>query len=188
MLPLELVELIIYHAWGCLSTSSHWHGFSMTQWMLVNRDWLSIVISVVFRDLWVTTPAHMDYIHSLRSSRTTFIFELVGIPDVHGHLCQIKLLRYASSTSRPERLVDDYDDGAYAVSSTYVFSFAQGFTPRATSLHFVLIDCNATYGAWNTSHPHFGATEFPYSLRELHVTFAYTSPPPTLLLDAPSGT
>ncbi|KAJ7217296.1 hypothetical protein GGX14DRAFT_602870 [Mycena pura] len=212
MLPLELVELIIYHAWGCLSTSSHRHGFSMTQWMLVNRDWLSIVISVVFRDLWVTTPAHMDYIHSwlsLRSSRTTFIFELAGIPDVREHLCQMcrsltisvyhtdrawytshcsELHRYASATSRPERLVNDHDDGAYAVPSTYVFSFAQDFTPRATSLHFVLIDCNATYGAWDTTHTHFVTTEFPYSLRELHITFAYTSPPPTLLLDAPRGT
>ncbi|KAJ7659977.1 hypothetical protein B0H17DRAFT_1095639 [Mycena rosella] len=32
------------------------------------------------------------------------------------------------------------------------------------------------------------AMSFPLSLIELHVTFAYTSPPPTLLLDAPRGT
>jgi hypothetical protein len=210
MLPLELVELIIYHAWGCLSTSSHRHGFSMTQWMLVNRDWLIIVISVVFRDLWIVTPAHMNYIHSwleLPSSRTTFIFELAGIPDVQEHLCQMcrsltisvyhtdpswyashcrQLLKYASATSSPERLVNRYDKGAYAVPSTYVFAFARTFTPRATTLHFVLIDCNATYGGWDTTDYYaYYMTEFPY---ELHITFAYTSPPPTLLLDAPRGT
>ncbi|KAJ7755114.1 hypothetical protein B0H16DRAFT_1886375, partial [Mycena metata] len=26
----------------------------MTQWMLVSRDWLKIVLFVVFRDLWIT--------------------------------------------------------------------------------------------------------------------------------------
>ncbi|KAJ7843829.1 hypothetical protein B0H13DRAFT_2097350 [Mycena leptocephala] len=186
MLPVELVELIIYNAWGCLSTSSHRHGFSMTQWMLVNCDWLIIVISVVFRDLWIVTPAHMNYIHSWlepRSSRTTFIFQLAGIPDVQEHLCQMcrsltisvyhtdpswyashcrQLLKYASTTSSPERLVNRYDNGAYAVPSTYVFAFARTFTPRATTLHFVLIDCNATYGEWDTTDYYaYYMTEFP---------------------------
>ncbi|KAJ7206828.1 hypothetical protein GGX14DRAFT_637047 [Mycena pura] len=210
MLPLELVELIIYHAWGCLSTSSHQHGFSMTQWMLVNRDWLSIVISIVFRDLWITTPAHKSYIQSLHKSRT-FIFELAGIPDAHEHLRQMfrsltisvyhtdpalyasycsKLLKYASTSPSERFMVGRFAiDSAYAVSSTYVFTFAHIFTPRATSLHFVLIDSNATYGGWDTGYYRdYFATEFPYSLRELHITFAYTSPPPTLLLDAPRGT
>ncbi|KAJ6476150.1 hypothetical protein C8R45DRAFT_1102435 [Mycena sanguinolenta] len=64
--------------------------------------------------------------------------------------------------------------------------------PRITTLHFVLVDCTATYGAWDTAKPSFvdpfAIREYPKSLRELHVPFAYTSSPPSLLMDAPRGT
>jgi hypothetical protein len=84
--PLELVELIIDYAWGCLSTiSSHQHAQSMTRWMLVSHDWLKVVLSVVFRDLWITSYAHLEYIlHICRTN--SFVCELAGITDVYLHL------------------------------------------------------------------------------------------------------
>ncbi|KAJ6476155.1 hypothetical protein C8R45DRAFT_1008997, partial [Mycena sanguinolenta] len=38
------------------------------------------------------------------------------------------------------------------------------------------------------SPPSSPTTQYPESLTELHVTYAYTSPPPALLMDAPRGT
>ncbi|KAJ6551585.1 hypothetical protein B0H19DRAFT_1264243 [Mycena capillaripes] len=70
-----------------------------------------------------------------------------------------------------------------------IASFIRDVVPHVTALYFVLVDCTATYCAWDTysEHPRID-TIFPPSLTELHVTFAYTSPPPSLLLDAPRGT
>src|ERR1700761_8838389 len=90
MFPPELVELIIRHAWDCLSTSSHRHGHSMTQWMLVSRDWLKIVLSVVFRDLWITSSAHFEYIiDTCRYNSASFICDIAGITSVPVHLAKM---------------------------------------------------------------------------------------------------
>ncbi|KAJ7911553.1 hypothetical protein B0H13DRAFT_2328210 [Mycena leptocephala] len=214
--PPELVELIVYHAWGCLSTSSHRHAHSMANWMLVSRDWLKIVLSVVFRDLWITSYAHIKYIVRMsRPSNTSFICELAGIANMRRHLIQTcrsltisvyhsyegeyaaqctDLLEYATTDSLRNRLLPGvfrYENPVYAIPCDGIATFIGDFTPSITVLHFVLIDCVATYRNWNTS-PGLGrfmrTMHFPLPLIELHVTFAYTSPPPTLLLDARRGT
>ncbi|KAJ7291532.1 hypothetical protein C8J57DRAFT_1705108 [Mycena rebaudengoi] len=214
MLPPELVELIIYHGWGCLSTSSHRHAYSMANWMLVNRDWLNIVLSVVFRDLWITSHAHIEYIVDICLSNTSFVCELAGITDVRRHLHETcrsltisvyhnyegqyasqctELIQYATTDSSRLQLLPGfgrYKTQHYAISSHMIATIIRDLTSRITALHFVLVDCTATYGAWETyeSTPYLRTQHFPLSLTELHVTYAYTSPPPTLLLDAPRGT
>ncbi|KAJ6483013.1 hypothetical protein DFH09DRAFT_1212804 [Mycena vulgaris] len=218
MFPPELVKLIIYHAWvcawGCLSTSSHRHAQSMAHWMLVSRDWLKIVLSFVFRDLWVTSPTHIKYITHICRSNASFICELAGITDVRRYLAQTcqsltisvyhsyegeytsqcrELIEYATTDSHRLQLLPGfsrYGTQRYAIPSRSIATIIRGFTPRITALHFVLIDCAATYGAWDTfaTMPYLMTMEYPLSLVELHVTFAYTSPPPALLLDAPRGT
>ncbi|KAJ7748789.1 hypothetical protein DFH07DRAFT_829734 [Mycena maculata] len=214
MFPPELVELIVYHGWGCLSTSSHRHAYSMAHWMLVSHDWLKIVLSVVFRDLWVTSIAHINYVIGICDSNESFICQLAGISDVHRHLAQTchsltisvyhsyagqyasqcaELMGYATTNPHRDQLLPGYghyESQRYAIPTRSIATVVRVFTPRITALHFVLIDCAATYGAWDT-HPIIPcpmATEYPLSLVELHVTFAYTSPPPALLLDAPRGT
>jgi len=214
MFPPELVELIIYHAWGCLSTSSRRHSHSMARWMLVSRDWLKIVLSVVFRDLWITSYAHIKYITHICRSNASFICELAGITDVRRHLAQTchsltisvyhsyegeyasqcaELIEYATTDSHRRQLLPGfgrYKTQRYAIPSRSIATVIRGFIPRITALHFVLIDCTATYGAWDTSEtiPYLMTMEYPLSLVELYVTFAYSSPPPALLLDAPRGT
>ncbi|KAJ7843113.1 hypothetical protein B0H14DRAFT_2779487 [Mycena olivaceomarginata] len=210
MLPPELVELIIYCAWSCLSTSSHRHGHSMTQWMLVSRDWLKIVLSVVFRDLWITSYAHIDYITDICCYNTSFVCELVGITNVHLHLAETcrsltisvyttfedqyasqcrELIEYATTDSSRERLLSKISRYEYAIPCQSIVSVVHNYTPDITSLHFVLVDCPATFSGWDTlPMPYITTREYPLSLTELHVTFAYTSPPSVLLLDAPRGT
>jgi hypothetical protein len=108
-----------------------------------------------------------------------------------------ELIRYATtdSESSPPRFqllrgLLRYQTQRYAIPTQSIATVIHGFTPGITALHFVLIDCTATYGAWDTSAtmPYLMIQEYPLSLTELHVAFAYTSPPPALLLDAPRGT
>ncbi|KAJ7752463.1 hypothetical protein DFH07DRAFT_825379 [Mycena maculata] len=200
MVPPELVELIVYHAWGCLSSSHHRHAQSMTSWMLVSRDWLKIVLSVVFRDLWITSYAHIMYILRISTpSNTSFILQFAGITDVHR--CEgeyaaqcTELLEFATTDSQRVRDLPTfwrYEGPIYAIPRHIIGFFIRDFTPRITVLHFVLIDCVATCRKWDMTPgilPFMGIIPFPLSLIELHVTFAYTSPPPTILLDAPRGT
>ncbi|KAJ7289198.1 hypothetical protein C8J57DRAFT_1276966 [Mycena rebaudengoi] len=213
MLPPELVELIIYHAWGCLSTSNHRHSYSMAQWMLVSRDWLNIVVSVVFRDLWATSLAHIDYITRICRSNTSFVCELAGITDIRRHLAQTcqsltisvyhysegryarqctDLIEYATTDSHRRELLPSlrcYETQSYAAPIRSLAALIHSFTPHITALHFVLVDCTATFSPWDTQAPLYVLIwDYPRSLVELHVTFAYTSQPPALLLDAPRGT
>ncbi|KAJ7484642.1 hypothetical protein FB451DRAFT_1233029 [Mycena latifolia] len=188
----------------------------MANWMLVSRDWLKIALSVVFRDLWITSYAHIEYIiHIATPSNTSFICELAGITDVRRHLVQTcrsltisvyhsyegeyadqctDLLEYATIDSHRDCLLPGflrYINPVYAIPCRSIATIIRDFTPRITVLHFVLIDCVATYRNWDTSPglvPFMRTMHFPLSLIELHVTFAYTSPPPTLLLDAIRGT
>ncbi|KAJ6577900.1 hypothetical protein B0H19DRAFT_1370960 [Mycena capillaripes] len=213
MFPPELVELIIYHAWDCrrLSTSSHRHSHSMTQWMLVSRDWLKIVLSVVFRDLWITSYAHLDYIIDICRYSKSFVCEIAGITSVRVHLAKMcrsltisvytsfegqytsqcrELIEYATTDSPRDALLSGIDrckTQKYSIPTGSIATVIRDHIPRVKALHFVLVDCAAIYGRWNT-FPDLMPTEYPLSLTELHVTFAYTSPPPALLLDAPRGT
>ncbi|KAJ6466034.1 hypothetical protein C8R47DRAFT_42962 [Mycena vitilis] len=211
-LPPELVGLIIHHAWGCLSTNNHRHAHCMARWMLINRDWLKIVLSVVFRDLWITSYAHLKYISRISRSNTSFICAIAGITDVRRHLAQIcrsltisvyhgdegeyatqctELIEYATDPHR-QRLLPGlyrYRTPRYTIPTQNIATVIRDFTPCITALHFVVIDCTATYGAWEMFSHHSDHTmEYPLSLVELHVTFAYTSPHPAILLDVPRGT
>ncbi|KAJ7602553.1 hypothetical protein DFH06DRAFT_1397259 [Mycena polygramma] len=214
MLPPELVELIIHYAWDYISTSSHRHSHSMVSWMLVSRDWLNIVVSVVFRSLWITTPAHLQYILQVCQSNISFVFQLAGIMDVRRHFAAIcrsltisvyhsyeeeyayqcaELIEYATTDSHRLQLLPGagrYRTQEYAIPSQGIAAVIRNFIPQITVLHFVLLDCTATYGAWDTTErfSYLWTEQYPLSLTELHVTFAYTSPPPPLLLDAPRGT
>ncbi|KAF7373422.1 hypothetical protein MSAN_00551800 [Mycena sanguinolenta] len=214
MFPPELVELIIDYGWGCLSTSSHQHGLSMTHWMLVSHDWLNIVLSIVFRDLWITSEAHFQYVLRICNSNTSFVCGLAGITDIRQHLIRTcrsliisayhkfqshyndqrtKLVEYATESPRTIDLwgVRCFELHRYALHSQSIATFISIYTPAITTLHFVLIDCTPAYRAWNTAKPPLdphAICEYPDSLVDLHVTFAYTSPPPAVLMDAPRGT
>ncbi|KAJ6476157.1 hypothetical protein C8R45DRAFT_1216886 [Mycena sanguinolenta] len=206
MLPPELVKIIVDYGWGCLTTSSHQHGLSMTRWMLVSRDWLNIVLPVVFRDLWITSYAHLEYILDICHSNVSFVCGLAGISNIRQHLIRIsrsltisayhgfqgeytglctQLVECATTDRHPEqRLSRRYRFHNFAMYTRSISPFVVDYTPDITSLHFVLIDCTATYRPWDTQ-----LLVQPYFLKqELHVTFAYTSPPPALLMDAPRGT
>ncbi|KAJ6476223.1 hypothetical protein C8R45DRAFT_1077172 [Mycena sanguinolenta] len=217
MFPPELVELIIDHAWGCLSTSSHRHALSMTNWMLVSHDWLKIVLSVIFRDLWITSFAHLEYIIRICNSNTSLVCELAGVTDIHQHLSRTcrcltisvyhafqgqyadqctQLIEYAATDSQHSHLFSNlylytHRHHRYAIPCRGIATFISNFTPATTTLHFVLVDCTATYRAWDTAKPPldpFAISDYPDSLVELHITFAYTSPPPAVLMAAPRGT
>ncbi|KAJ7184757.1 hypothetical protein C8R46DRAFT_1208935 [Mycena filopes] len=122
----------------------------MVQWMLVSHNWLAIVHSIAFRDVWITSNWHSDYIRHIWSTNASYICGL----------------RFTLGL------------GSIATITSRIF-------PQITTLHFVLIDCNPTFGAWSTSS---GTRKFPLSLTDLHVTFAYTSPPPTSIHNARRGT
>ncbi|KAJ7762548.1 hypothetical protein B0H16DRAFT_1529183 [Mycena metata] len=77
-----------------------------------------------------------------------------------------------------------YKTQIFAIPFDSIPTVIKHVTPFVTALHFVLIDCNGVYNPWDTVR----ALRYPASLAELHVTFAYTSPPSKLLLDAPRGT
>ncbi|KAJ7655670.1 hypothetical protein DFH06DRAFT_481534 [Mycena polygramma] len=215
-LPPELVHLIVYQAWDCLSTSSHRHAHSMTQWMLVSHDWLDIVLYIVFRDVWITSRWHKDYIEHICSTNKSYACGLAGITDVRQHLVQTcrsltisvyhsyqeeyaaqckDLLAYAATDPHAGPLLpwnfNCYGTMEFAVGTQSISRIISDFTPRITALHYVLIDCNATYGAWDFGPRHYwyyGWPEWPPSLVDLHVTFVYTTPPPALLQTAPRGT
>jgi hypothetical protein len=185
--------------------------------MLVNRDWLKIVLSVVFRDLWITSFAHIEYIvHISTPPNTSFICQLAGITHVRRHIIQTcrsltisvyngyegeyadqctDLLEYATTDPHRDRLLPGimrYENPTYAIPTQSIATIIRDLTPGITVLHFVLIDCVATYRTWDTSLGLIPSPMetmcFPLSLTELHITFAYTSPPPALLLDAPRRT
>ncbi|KAF7373398.1 hypothetical protein MSAN_00549400 [Mycena sanguinolenta] len=207
MFPPELVELIIDYAWGCLSTSSHQHALSMTRWMLVSHNWLKIVLSIVFRDLWITSGAHARYIIRICRTNTSFVCELAGITHIQWHLTRTcrslivsayhkyqadyadqcaELIEYTTTDSHRDYLLSgdlySYALHRYAIPTRCIATFIFKYTTRITTLHFVLVDCTATYGAWDTAEPNLisplSISGYPDCLIELHVTFAYTSPPP----------
>ncbi|KAJ7715135.1 hypothetical protein B0H16DRAFT_1616972 [Mycena metata] len=216
MFPPELVELILYHGWGCLTTSSHRHAHSMTTWMLVSRDWLKIVLSVVFRDVWITSFAHITYLARICTQNTSFVCQLAGILEPHKYLNETcrsltisvyhtyegeytdqctDLLEYATTDRLRDHLLPGawrYQNPTYAIPTDTIATVIHVLTPRTTVLHFVLIDCVATYRTWDTDLGLLPCPtrirHFPSSLTELHITFAHTSPPPALLLGAPRGT
>ncbi|KAJ7810371.1 hypothetical protein B0H14DRAFT_3480725 [Mycena olivaceomarginata] len=152
----------------------------------------------------------------MHNSNASFICELAGITDVRQHLAQTcrsltisvftnfegeyasqcrELIEYATADPQPFQLLSDfmrsrYGTYMYAIPSQDIDTVIRDFTPRVSALHFILINCTATYGAWDTyvTTPYIKTAVYPLSLVDLHITFAYTSSPPALLLDAPRGT
>ncbi|KAJ7729395.1 hypothetical protein DFH07DRAFT_1066217 [Mycena maculata] len=184
--PAELVELIIYQGWGCLSTSIREHGRSMARWMLVSRDWLNIVVSVVFRDLWITSQAHLLYTVCLCSSDASFIAQTAGIAHPRQHLADtcrsLTVSVYQDMVGYVPRCVD-----TYTVPFHDLPWYISLLTPHITALHFLLVDCIPTYAAWEACG--FPNDEYPPTLTTLHIAFAYTAaPPPPHVRDAARGT
>ncbi|KAJ6464281.1 hypothetical protein C8R47DRAFT_1224797 [Mycena vitilis] len=204
--PPELVEQIIYHGWNCLSSTSHRHGYSMTQWMLVSRDWLKIVLSVVFRDLWLTSPAHANYINSICKDHPSFICMLAGIADVSEHLaetCQSltisvyqqyeedypkqckDLIDYATDEHRTHLLRSLVKTQDRAISPNILAEFIRTFTPRIAALHFVLIDCSATYRDWEAWAPLSPSSIHLPPARSCSMHLVALFPPPRIDFDIP---
>ncbi|KAJ7778465.1 hypothetical protein B0H16DRAFT_1711962 [Mycena metata] len=188
----------------------------MTTWILVSRDWLKIALSVVFRDVWITSFAHITYLARICTQNTSFVCQLAGILEPHKYLNETcrsltisvyhtyegeytdqctDLPEYATADRLRDRLLPGawrYQNPTYAIPTDTIATVIHVLTPRITVLHFVLIDCVATYRTWDTDLGLVPSPtkirQFPLSLTDLHITFAYTSPPPALLLDTPRGT
>ncbi|KAJ7613772.1 hypothetical protein DFH06DRAFT_1484588 [Mycena polygramma] len=150
----------------------------------------------------------------IHRSNASFVCKLAGITDIRRHLAEVcrsltisvyhsyekeygfqcaELIEYATTDSHQLQLLPGagrYRTQEYAIPSQGIAAVIRNFIPQITVLHFVLLDCTATYGAWDTTErfSYLWTEQYPLSLTELHVTFAYTSPPPPLLLDAPRGT
>ncbi|KAJ7762542.1 hypothetical protein B0H16DRAFT_1883996 [Mycena metata] len=146
----------------------------MTQWMLVSREWLKIVLSIVFRDLWVTSRAHLLYIVDICDLNSSFICKLAGISDVALHLAKNcrsltisayhdraaeytrqckELIEYATMEVRRGRMLPGvcrYETQIFAIPVDIIATVIEYFTPRITALHFVLIDCNGVYNPWDS--------------------------------------
>ncbi|KAJ7628357.1 hypothetical protein FB45DRAFT_1028453 [Roridomyces roridus] len=184
MLPPELVELIVGYGWDCLSTTNYRHGYAMTQWMLVSHEWLRIAVLVVFRNVWITSIPHMDYMSKIVDA--SFICQLAGIDKPRKYIMENCRSLTISAFQRRQ--------GEYAAQCAeleeFVATFIRDYVPFITSLHFVLVDCTPVYYNWQmpTVTPYLQTDQYPPQLADLHTTFAYTTPPPAILRDAPRGT
>ncbi|KAJ6476148.1 hypothetical protein C8R45DRAFT_371196 [Mycena sanguinolenta] len=132
------------------------------------------------------------YSHLMRTCRSLTVSAYHKLQSDYTDVCT-QLIQYATPDSHRDRLIRDRRRlHSYAIQTQRISTFVEYYTPGITSLHFVLIDCTAAYRAWETnkltSERTLGRIHYPDSLTELHITFAYTSPPPALLMDAPRGT
>ncbi|KAF7373421.1 hypothetical protein MSAN_00551700 [Mycena sanguinolenta] len=187
MLPPELVKLIIGHAWRCLSTSSHQHALSMTGWMLVSHDWLKIVLSVVFRDMWITSDPHFRYLLHLctyHPFQPSPIRDLAGITNIKHLTRTCRSLTIFVHHKFQHHYVDECMQLIeHATTDSPHMPSHPKASPASLATHELLP--HSTLSSSTVLRPI--ANETP-SLVELHVTFAYTTPPPVLLMDAPRGT
>ncbi|KAJ7628302.1 hypothetical protein FB45DRAFT_867407 [Roridomyces roridus] len=213
MFPPELVELIVGFGWLTLSTGSHRHAYSVTSWMLVSRQWLSIVVPIFLRDVWATSQSLMLRLFQ-NCENPGLAFRLAGINDVRQYLTENCR---SLTVSLYQRRTDEYDRQCTALAEyvagtsdeimplgwrrqrTPYYGIPLGklrnvifdWMPNLTSLHFVLVDCLPTYWYWHMDRDvprSFFGEWYPDCLTDLHVTLAYTSPPPPLLVGAPRGT
>ncbi|KAJ7142063.1 hypothetical protein C8R43DRAFT_1199950, partial [Mycena crocata] len=162
IVPPELVQLVIYHAWGCISTGTHRHCHSMAQWMLASRDWLNTV-SVVLCKLWIISGAHIKYIAAQMSplyvnsqvSQTSIgtLPKPAVLSQSRTRVCA-DLIEFATIDPNRDILLpglDRYAIPTYAIPCQSVAIVIRDFIPEFTSFHFVLIDCTATYRMWDTA-------------------------------------
>ncbi|KAJ7628367.1 hypothetical protein FB45DRAFT_918117 [Roridomyces roridus] len=185
----------------------------MTQWMLVSHGWLKIVIPIVFRNVWITSIPHMHYMSKIVDA--SFICQLAGITNVAKYFkenCrsltvsafQRRQGEYAAQCAELEEyardprctlLIEDFlpvrqRQATFGIPPRLVATFIRDYVPFITSLHFVLVDCTPVYYNWEMRFvtPYLRSNEYPWNLTDLYINFAYTTPPPALLRDAPPGT
>ncbi|KAJ7628365.1 hypothetical protein FB45DRAFT_36699 [Roridomyces roridus] len=216
MLPPELVDLVVRHGWDSLSTTNYRHGYAMTQWMLVSHEWLRIVVPIFLQDSWITSTPHMYYMCNMANSvPPSYICRLAGIMDGRVYIkenCRsltipvyqelpeefaaqcAELVEYAQN---PECTVLIKDllpvikrTSTFPIDPCFVASFIRDYTPNITSLHFILVDCTPVFYHWEMPKVarYWRTDQYPETLTDLGITFAYTTPPPALLRDAPRGT
>ncbi|KAJ7630224.1 hypothetical protein FB45DRAFT_1027457 [Roridomyces roridus] len=180
MFPPELVELIILEGWLTLSTSSHRHTYSMTRWMMVSREWLSIVVPIFLRDVWATNLCVMFHIEDATSRDYPGIaYKLAGIPDVRKYLSQncrsLTVSVYQRRTGEYDRqctelaeyVADPSRKGVvkhwwapwgykrepyYGIPLNMLRNAIMDWLPNITSLHFLLVDCLPTYWFWDMEY------------------------------------
>ncbi|KAJ7612535.1 hypothetical protein FB45DRAFT_1036758 [Roridomyces roridus] len=208
MFPPELVELIILEGWLTLSTSSHRHTYSMTRWMMVSREWLSIVVPIFLRDVWATNLCVMFHIEDATSRDYPGIaYKLAGIPDVRKYLSQncrsLTVSVYQRRTGEYDRQCTELaEEPYYGIPLNMPRNAIMDWLPNITSLHFLLVDCLPTYWFWDMEYDinveldelkrqrnwsvlerlqRFNSDR----ITDVHFTFAYTSPPPPALISAP---
>ncbi|KAJ7628389.1 hypothetical protein FB45DRAFT_867467 [Roridomyces roridus] len=213
VLEAGLVELIVGYGWDCLSATNYRHGYAMTQWMLVSHEWLKIVVPIVFRDVWITSVPHMRYISTITNA--SYICQLAGIDNPRKYIMEnCRSLTVSAYQKRPGEyaaqcaeleeyarnpnctlLIADFLPArqrvpAWGIPPRFLATFIRDYVPFITSLHFVLVDCTPVYYNWQmrTVTPYLQTDQYPPQLADLHITFAYTTPPPRLLRDAPRGT
>ncbi|KAJ6544109.1 hypothetical protein B0H19DRAFT_1238643 [Mycena capillaripes] len=140
----------------------------------------------LFRDLWITSRAYFDYIIRIRRWNSSFVCQLAGIRDIHRHLAKTcRSLTISVYTTSEGKYTSQCRDliGSSSVSS----ATARPMSPPST-LCLSTASRLVTGGHAPAPNAYVTTREYPLFLTELHVTFAYTSPPPALLLDAPRGT
>ncbi|KAJ7628356.1 hypothetical protein FB45DRAFT_1028452 [Roridomyces roridus] len=216
MLPPELFELIVRLGWDCLSTTNYRHSYAMTQWMLVSHEWLRIVVPIVSRNVWIISIPHdMHYICGITNMTESCIYQLAGISNVREYFQEIcrsvtivvyqgiqaeylaqcaELEEYARNPECTLLIKDSLPVTQrlpmFPLGPRFVASFIRDYTPNIKSLHFILVDCTPVYHHWAMSMvtPYLRTDQYPETLTDLGISFAYTSPPPALLRDAPRGT
>ncbi|KAJ7608433.1 hypothetical protein FB45DRAFT_1067516, partial [Roridomyces roridus] len=207
MFPPELVELIIQHGWFTLCTSSHRHAYSMTCWMLVSREWLSIAVPIFLRDVWATCGSIRFHLFTKWRS-DHLVYRLAGITDLRTYLAQNCR---SLTVSVFQKFAGDYEcqcndmadyvanksdtlrpriDGLphFGIPLKELVTVIRDFVPNITSLHFVLVDYLPTFWYWDRPDKLWPNDKYPDTLTDLHITFAYNSPPPSLLTEAARGT
>ncbi|KAJ7608329.1 hypothetical protein FB45DRAFT_1039670 [Roridomyces roridus] len=187
MFPPELVELIIRYGWQCLSTSSHRHAYSMTCWMLVSREWLSIIVPIFLGDVWVTSQSLL--VHLIESCRSPGLaYTLAGITDVKQYLAQncrsltvsayqrrtgeytIQCTELAEYVADPTRMTvlhrwpSTHREPYCGIPLEKLRNVIFDWMPNVTSIHFVLVDCLPTYWYWDAPCDSFAHARRTWSM------------------------
>ncbi|KAJ7628385.1 hypothetical protein FB45DRAFT_918154 [Roridomyces roridus] len=184
----------------------------MTSWMLVSREWLSIVVPIFLRDVWFTSQSLIMHLSESCLS-PGLAYRLAGITNLRQYLAEnsrsLTISIYQKRTTEYRRQCTELAEYAadptcecivaglcgprkpyYGIPPKMIASTIHTFFPNIKSLHFVLVDCLPTLWYWDMDFllsPSL-AQYYPDCLTDLHITFAYTCPPPPLLVGAPRGT
>ncbi|KAJ7628308.1 hypothetical protein FB45DRAFT_1028406 [Roridomyces roridus] len=186
----------------------------MASWMMVSLEWLQIVVPIFLRDVWITSRSLMAHLSESCAS-PGLVYRIAGIIDLKHYLAQncrsLTVSIYQRRTGEYDRQCTELAEYAvdptrryivaglalhqrepyYGIPLVMVASVIHDYVPNITSLHFVLVHCLPTLWYWKMNPfiaPLSIAKNYPRCLTDLHITFAYTSPPSPLLVGAPRGT